>query len=868
MLRSLVGSEMCIRDRYKKEPEEIKTMRKAAQVSTKGMQFSFVKRFEEAVDAETKIKHSKLASLVEEDIFRPEKIKIKTLKTDHIDICYQPIIQSGGVYDLKPSAESNDELLNEGVVTCSIGVRYRSYCSNIARTFFIDPSKDMQKTYEVLLGAQQACIDTCLPGKEFSEVYKACEAHIEKHNAELLPGLVKNVGFGMGLEFRETGSLLSAKNSRKIQAGMVFNLVVGIANLERAGETEDKKKTYAIQIADTVVVNEEGEPDVLTIESKSGWTDVSYEFGGEDDEDEEPVTKKTKVEKEFNFETRPRTTKADFQVDDEARKQHQADLERKLQEEAAARFASGKDSKKEEVKTKAIVAYKSSADYPDLAVRKNTVQVDTKHECVLVPIGGVMVPFHISLIKNATKSGGEEGQLAYLRLIFNTPANVNSKETIYKTIVSHANHSFVSEISYKSKDKTSIETNLRLIKELQKRIKDREKKKEEEAMAFKQEALVVTKRGNLPRLQELQMRPVASGRKSQGILEAHENGFRFSTVKGEKIDIMYNNIRHALHEPADNELIVLIHFHLKHPIMVGKKRHSDIQFYTELGEANESLDFRRSSMWDPDEIESEQREKKHKQEVNRRYEKFIKDVENKITTLPRALDLAFDIPYSELGFDGVPVKSLVRVKPSVNALVALIEPPYFVMSLDDVEIAYFERVVPGIKNFDLVFVFKDYSRAVQKVNSIPTDKLKDIKDWLDSIDKKFYEGVAAVNWNKLMKTIQDDPKGFHEDGGWAGFVEESDGEEEEVSEDESEYTEDEDDEEEEESDEELSEVDEDEDDEEEGSDEEDEEEGKDWDELEQEAKRDDKRRAQEEIFEERSSKKHKSGHKSGHRKHH
>merc|ERR1712054_749726 len=202
---------------------------------------------------------------------------------------------------------------------------------------------------------------------------------------------------------------------------------------------------------------------------------------------------------------------------------------------------------------------------------------------------------------------------------------------------------------------------------------------------------------------------------------------------------MYNNIKHALHEPAENELIVLIHFHLKQAIMVGKKRHTDIQFYTELGDANESLDFRRSSMWDPDEIESEQREKKHKQDMNRKYERFIKDVENKLSS---KYQLEFDIPYSELGFDGVPVKSLVKVKPTVNALVALIEPPYFVMTLDDVEIAYFERVIPGVKNFDLVFVFTDYARPVQKVTTIPSDKLQDIRNWLDSIDKKYYEGVA------------------------------------------------------------------------------------------------------------------------------
>lgn len=34
------------------------------------------------------------------------------------------------------------------------------------------------------------------------------------------------------------------------------------------------------------------------------------------------------------------------------------------------------------------------------------------------------------------------------------------------------------------------------------------------------------------------------------------------------------------------------------------------------------------------------------------------------------------------------------------------------MTIEDVEIACFERMVGGLKNFDLVFVFKDYDRPV------------------------------------------------------------------------------------------------------------------------------------------------------------
>jgi hypothetical protein len=57
------------------------------------------------------------------------------------DWIYTPIIQSGGKYDLKVSAESNQDPLKPGVVLVGIGIKYKEYCSNIGRTFMVGPHK-------------------------------------------------------------------------------------------------------------------------------------------------------------------------------------------------------------------------------------------------------------------------------------------------------------------------------------------------------------------------------------------------------------------------------------------------------------------------------------------------------------------------------------------------------------------------------------------------------------------------------------------------------------------------------------------------------------------------------------------------------
>ena len=75
-------------------------------------------------------------------------------------------------------------------------------------------------------------------------------------------------------------------------------------------------------------------------------------------------------------------------------------------------------------------------------------------------------------------------------------------------------------------------------------------------------------------------------------------------------DILYKNVKHAFLQPAEHEMLVLIHFHLHDGIMVGKKKTSDVQFYTEVMELSHALDGGgKRSMYDADEIEDEQRER-------------------------------------------------------------------------------------------------------------------------------------------------------------------------------------------------------------------------------------------------------------------
>jgi nucleosome binding factor SPN SPT16 subunit len=118
--------------------------------------------------------------------------------------------------------------------------------------------------------------------------------------------------------------------------------------------------------------------------------------------------------------------------------------------------------------------------------------------------------------------------------------------------------------------------------------------------------------------------------------------------------------------------------------------------------------------------------------------------------------------------------------------------------------------------------------------------LDNIKQWLTTLDVKYYEGKANLNWKPLLRQIKEDPDGWLEAGGWEFLNNEaSDGEDEDDEEmSEFEPSEDED-ESESEDDSESESVYDSEDEEGEEELDEDDEEGLSWDELEEKAARED-----------------------------
>lgn len=185
------------------------------------------------------------------------------------------------------------------------------------------------------------------------------------------------------------------------------------------------------------------------------------------------------------------------------------------------------------------------------------------------------------------------------------------------------NANFIRALSYRSQDNYRFSELHRQLNDLKKESVKREQEKQQMADLVDQDRLVEGRRG---RLHDVWLRPAFEGKRSTGDLEIHQNGIRWaSKARSEhKSDILFSNIQHLFFQPCDNELIVLVHVHLKAPIMIGKKKTKDVSFFREASESSfdETGNRKRRRQHEDDELRMEQEERRQRAALNKEFRQF------------------------------------------------------------------------------------------------------------------------------------------------------------------------------------------------------------------------------------------------------
>ena len=217
-----------------KDEEEIKLMRKAGELTSKGMKAAYetikpgVREYEVAAEIEGAMRRNGSSGTA-----------------------FETIVASG-VRSAFPHGGCTDRRMRKGdLVVVDIGATYQYYCSDMTRTITAGkPSAKQKKMYEIVRLAQDKAFQAVKPKAKAKDIDAISRKVI--NDAGYDEYYVHGLGHGVGLEVHEPPTLNSTSKD-KLTVGNVVTIEPGIYVVDFGG----------IRIEDTVLV-QKGEGEKLT----------------------------------------------------------------------------------------------------------------------------------------------------------------------------------------------------------------------------------------------------------------------------------------------------------------------------------------------------------------------------------------------------------------------------------------------------------------------------------------------------------------------------------------------------------------------------------------------------------------------------
>eukprot|EP00477_Mikrocytos_mackini_P000876 GAHX01000939.1.p1 GENE.GAHX01000939.1~~GAHX01000939.1.p1 ORF type:complete len:1025 (-),score=265.42 GAHX01000939.1:41-3115(-) len=428
----------------------------------------------------------------------------------------------------------------------------------------------------------------------------------------------------------------------------------------------------------------------------------------------------------------------------------------------------------EKLKEMNVKGLKNVNDFPHIKSLNNNIQLDDQREILFFPILGRTVPISLHMIKTVTFS--EIGDVGFLRFSFNADnivgvfrneGAIDVEETPgAKLVVTKVQ---IKELNFKSKKIERLTGLYQHVRNCLRDMKARIKEKIEKKGLIKQDTLML--KNDPVALRDIQMKPVlGTRRKAQGRLEIHSNGLRFTDTQNHKLDVLFSNILFAVFQPAfTTECLVLIHFQLKFPVLANKKQTEYVQFFFDSVSSSVDIATKYSTYSGNDEQRNIKR-------FTAKFKNFVNTTEELMSAAGN--NIRFELPDKDLMFDVNLQRNMTPMFLCERSLIALNDTIPLLIQLKDIRMIYFERMVVGSKSFDMAVVFHDIFRDVIRVSNISKQESDIIKIYFEKAGVKVLEGHVNMDWKTIVSEIRKDPRKFAEESSWK-FLEDSEGSDDE-----------------------------------------------------------------------------------------
>lgn len=220
-------NEIVMRLRKVKDKQEIEYIKKAAELTSKGMKAAVetvkpgLREYEVAAEAEYKMRKSGSGMLAFDTIV------------------------AGGFRSAFPHARCTDYKIKNGdLVVIDLGASFHNYRADMTRTVVAGkPSAKQEKIYKIVKDAQQKAFQSVKAGVKCVDVDAVARKHIEKQGYAVY--FVHGLGHGVGLEVHESPTL-NSESKDVLQSGNIVTVEPGIYIAGFGG----------VRVEDTVLVEE------------------------------------------------------------------------------------------------------------------------------------------------------------------------------------------------------------------------------------------------------------------------------------------------------------------------------------------------------------------------------------------------------------------------------------------------------------------------------------------------------------------------------------------------------------------------------------------------------------------------------------
>lgn len=152
--------------------------------------------------------------------------KIKSIGHDlgADDISFEPIVAFGPHSAIPHHQNTSKKMKQSDVVLIDMGMKYKGYCSDMTRTFFVGkPSAEQAQVYQMVLDAQMAAIRALKAGVSCAKLDQIARDEM----GDMAQHFGHSLGHGIGLDVHESPGL-SSKSKEILKENMVVTVEPGI----------------------------------------------------------------------------------------------------------------------------------------------------------------------------------------------------------------------------------------------------------------------------------------------------------------------------------------------------------------------------------------------------------------------------------------------------------------------------------------------------------------------------------------------------------------------------------------------------------------------------------------------------------------